>query len=224
MASQTLQRMQKALAKVVSRPKAEVLAELKEIAAGDRTHPAPHLAMAIVTGFLRHEFEESKGHLADAGKLLKEWTGGKDAEWEFSDCLFRVLQNEFKVLDARSLKKGAFDEDVLEASIASRKAILQMGSVGKQIKDSMIVNIIYAALRALSLTSNPGSSEFRGGMTMLSARLRAGKEVQDLAGLFLMYGYRKNRDYKQAIRVGLELEKRNPRSPILKMALGVPVV
>ena len=89
MTSDTLERMEKVLAKILARPIAEIIAELQEIADRDSKNPAPHLAMTIVSGFygISHlDLADARKHLANAGNLLKAHRE-KKPEWKFSNDL-----------------------------------------------------------------------------------------------------------------------------------------
>lgn len=226
MVPQTIEKMEKVLAKIVARPLVQVLAELQQISTSDRGNPAPHLAMAIVRGFygISHlDFGDFKRYLARAEKLLKQRRGARNVEWKFLDSLFRVLKNDFARVDVleRPRKLSVTERRaVAKAAIESRKALMQMGRLVSQLRDSALVNIIYAVLRSLSLSSGTIGNHYRRGMASLSRIFRGRGEARDLAGFFLIYGYRKNRNYRQALRVGQQLERRNPRAPLPKKMIG----
>ena len=224
MVSQTLGKMEKALANPVAKPATEIVAELQGIAKSDPKNPLPHLAMAIVTAFSRIDLDDSKEHLAKAEQLLKAGAGQPhDLEWEFSESLFEVIQNEEVLLEERTAEppaEGIFvAKKETKAARESRKALQKLGPLANRLKESALITTIYHALVANSLTNKPGGDEHKRGMGQLEKIFSSQEEVADLAGFFLMYGHRKGRNYGQAIRVGKGLVKRNPTSTA-KVMLG----
>jgi tetratricopeptide (TPR) repeat protein len=225
MASQTMGKMEKVLAKTVAKPATEIVAELQGVARSDPKNPLPHVAMAIVTGFSRHNLDDSKEHLANAEKLLKAGAGQPhDLEWEFTEALFEVVQNEEALLEerrARPPRGGLFAAEAdSRAAKESHKALQKLGPLANRLKESELVTTIYHGLLANSLTSKPGGGDHQRGMSQLAKTFRSREEVADLAGFFLMYGHRKARDHGRAIEVGEELVKHNPASTLPKMMLG----
>lgn len=231
MASETLQKMEKALGKVMARPMKEVLAELQEIADSDKKNPAPHLAMATVQGFFelkRSGFQATKRRLADAQKLLGTGGRGGDDEWKFSENLFKAISSELKIVEMyKSGAKAASEADkrqLFEAQMESRKALNNMkrllaGPIGRT-RGSSLLRTVHSGLLALSQDSPSGSDNYRQGISSLSRISRGKSQVKDLAGFFLTYGYRRFGNYRQAIRVGHMLVDRNGRSPLAHNLLG----
>lgn len=226
MISETLKKMEQVLGKVVAKPIPEILAELQEIADRDKKNPAPHLAMALVTGFygISHlDLQGARKHLDHAEKLLK---GGRETtpEWQFSENLYNLLKSDASRIDVLEPPKRELTEkekeSLAKAAIDSRWALMHLGLLRRRLRESALVDIIYSGLRALSFSSGTQTRDFRLGRARLARIFRGRGESRDLAGFFLMYAYRKNRNYRQAIRTGQILEKRNPRSPLAKKMLG----
>lgn len=228
MASETLQKMEKALGNVMARPMKEVIAELQEIADGDKKNPAPHLAMAIAYGFFERDtsFNATKKCLADAQKLLETGGGRSDDEWKFSENLSKAISSELKIAEIRKSKTEAVSarRQIVEAQMESDKALNNMkrllaGSIGRT-PGSSLLRTIHACVLVLSQNSLSGSDNYRQGMSSLSRISRGNSQVRDLAGYFRIYGYRKFGNYRQAIHVGQILVNRNPRSPQAHNHLG----
>lgn len=226
MPSETLKKIDQSLLKIVKRPIQEVLNELKTISVGDRGNPAPHLVMSIITalrGKSRNDFVESKKHLSRAGTLLSRGRRN-DSEWQFSQNLFDLMQNEFALIGSSRGRIGSIRsterEKYIKAAFTARKAIENMGRLVRRLRGSSAVNVINAASQILSRVSNCSSPEYKRGMASLSRRFNSSDSSRDLAGYFLQRGYQKNRKYALAARVVKILERRNPRSLLPKVELA----
>lgn len=225
MVSQTLQRLEAAVSKIVTQGAPPVVAELQDIANSDPQNPAPLLVLAIVTAFAHQNLDQGRQYVSQAGKLLQGGGAGGDVEAQFSQSLYDVLQNEFTLAGAQTQVPviGPVSIEIrrqaAQAAAASRKGQDTMGGLVAQLK-SALVNTIYAAVQVHSLANGVNSAEYKQGMTALNRLGGSRAATADLAGFFAMYGYRKAHDYRNAIRVGEKLEARNPNSAMPKIMLG----
>lgn len=221
MASNTLKRMETAVSHVVAKPAPRVVAELREVAAGDPRNPAPHLAMAVVSGFAHHNLNECKKHLEDAKRLLREGAGHPhDAEWQYSEGLAQFIEHEIVLFEAKRRGGPAAAEQLRRAVVGSRAAMARMESLQSKIGDSDLVKTLQVASMVHSRTLGTRSPQYRQGMARLRAINGSNAPVKDLAGLFLMYGYRRARNHTRAIEIGKVLEQRNPHAALPKVMLG----
>lgn len=228
MASQVLQQAETAVSQVVAQPLPEVIEQLQQVAQRAPENPIPHLVMALVSGFARHEFSNSQQYLEQARQLLGQLGVREmpEVEQNFAKNLYEVLANELVLVEARQgrlVGRRLMTEDrtrMLRAIQNSRQALARLGELAPQLKDSALVRTIYPALLAHAQSLGIKTNEYRSGMRSLRALAQSQQEVADLAGLFLMYGYRRARDYKRAVEVGQLLVKHNPKSVLPKIMLG----
>lgn len=228
MASQILQQVEAAAAQVAAKPIPEVLEQLQQIAQSAPENPIPHLVMAVVSGFARHDFSDSRQHLENARQLLDQMGAREmpEVERDFARNLHAVLDNELVLGEARLARlagRRLMTEDrsrMLRAARDSRQALERLGELAPQLKESALVRTIYPAMLTHAQSLGIKTDEYRRGLRSLRTLAQSQQGVADLAGLFLMYGYRRARDYRRAVEVGQLLVKRNPRSVLPKVMLG----
>jgi Flp pilus assembly protein TadD len=141
----------------------------------------------------------------------------------FAQALFNAMSAEFKVFTLVRPIQGQITPIQLKAHVEAGKesqaAIADMGNIVRRLSGSTLAQTIHAALLAFARANSVGGPEYSRGLSALS-RLQRNSASPDLAAFFLFYVYRRSRDYRQAIRIGQALEKRQPNSSLVKTALG----
>jgi tetratricopeptide (TPR) repeat protein len=227
MSEDTLKKMEAAIGKVVEKMGPEIVVEVQALSEKEPENPTPYLSLAILAGF-EGDFTQSKKYLDKAESLLKkkgEATVMKDPELLFSAGLLTALKSEYsKMVEMENIPPARINTASL-VNLAGEwyEGITYMGRAlrYKELRNNEFIKTTYGMVISLSLFTGPKSRLASKGRSILNTIFKKGNEAnKNLAGFALLYSYRHNRDYRNALRIGLELEKRHPRSPLPKTMLG----
>jgi tetratricopeptide (TPR) repeat protein len=219
----TLDRLEQTLAAIVEQPLAQTLAALQGFADEEPQNPAPYLAMAMVSSFARNDFVEASKYLSVARRLLEAADVAGDVEMAFAQALYRTISAEFKMAAvARPMKGQIIPAQLMgwaEAEAECKAAFTDLDRAVRKVDDSTLAQSLRAMFLAFSRANGVAGKEYSQGVRALS-RLRTSSKSPDLAAFFLIYAYRRAHRYPQALRIGQELEERNPNSPLAKRVVG----
>lgn len=218
-----LKRLEEALADAPGRSMDENRAILSRLIEEHPEDPAPHLAMVLVTSFGRTDHLDAKEQLAAAESLLRRMDTRSDPELAFGQAMLDFFKAESALVQGQIAGPGASATRIrsyVKAAKASRKALKAMGATMRRLRGApSIARVLFQAMRAHSRARSLKSTDYRMGMRALS-QLRRDRKCGRLAGFFQMYGYRRAGQYRQAVAVGKRLERRYPRSSMIKSMIG----
>ena len=211
------------MTKMVEQPLSKTHAALDRLAARDSGNPGPFIAKALLSGFASYDPKDSLKFLARAKRLLDRQRDAieTDEEMALAKALYDVIDAESQMRIKAVKRKGTTRQRVaLEQK--SRGALKTMQRLSRRMRGqgADLAMTLTAMLTAVSQATSVHSRHYRSAMRAMSRMRRRDSRVRHLAGFFELYGHRRARNYRGAVRIGKWLESELPNSAMVKRTIA----
>jgi tetratricopeptide (TPR) repeat protein len=226
--AETFPKIRQVLGGIVDRPLEDKLADLGKLADGEPQNPGYPLVMAMVSSLARHNHLDAAKHLREAGRRLKlsanaQAEGVEAQELAFAALAHEIVSVEFDLLKEKKLVRGRVQAAQIDRRAAlvarGKKAIGDLEAAARKFRGSTFARVLHAGIAALSRVHGVASKEYQAAVKSLVSFSKEGEDA-DLARFFLVYAYRRARNYTDALPVAQKLQTRHPNSAMLRQMLG----